>query len=58
MPDMSGICFEHDLRKARGAYHTITGQVKRINEYQNSIVIQDDTTLYFYQLHNIDISNS
>ena len=56
MPEISVTFFEPDLRKAGGAYRTITGRVKKIDNYEKSIVFQDDTIIHFNQLHNIDCS--
>lgn len=56
MPEVTVTFFETDLRKSGGAYRTVTGCVKKIDEYQKMIIFQDDTTVYFHQLHKIDIS--
>ena len=56
MPEVTVTFFETDLRKSGGAYHTVTGCVKKIDEYQKMIIFQDDTTVHFHQLHKIDIS--
>lgn len=57
MPEISVTFFEPDFRKAGGAYRTITGRAKKIDEYQKAIIFQDDTILYFHRLHNIVISD-
>lgn len=56
MPEITVIFFEADLRKSGGAYRTVTGRVKKIDEYQKMIVFQDDMTVRFHQLQKIDIT--
>lgn len=55
-PEISVTFFEPDLRKAGGTYRTITGKARKIDTYEKAIVFQDDTIVYFSQLHNIDCS--
>lgn len=56
MPEISVTFFEPDLRKSGGAYRTITGRVKKIDEYEKGIIFQGGTVVYFSQLFNIDCS--
>jgi hypothetical protein len=49
--------FEPDLRKAGGAYRTVTGRVKKIDEYQKAIIFEDETSVFFHQIQNIDNSD-
>lgn len=53
MPEVTVTFFEPDLRKAGGAYRTITGRVKKIDEYNKSLIFQDETPVQFWQLHDI-----
>ena len=54
MPEVTVTFFEPDLRKSGGAYRTITGRVKKIDDYEKSIVFQDGTTVKFSRLYSID----
>ena len=56
MPEIFVTFFEPDLRKSGGAYRTITGRVKKIDDYEKAIIFQDGTAVYFSQLQNIDCS--
>ena len=40
-PEVSITCFEPDKRKVGGAYVTITGTVKRIDEYEHLVIMTD-----------------
>ena len=53
MPEVTVTFFEPDLRKSGGAYRTITGQVKKIDEYNKALIFQDETAVQFWQLHDI-----
>ena len=53
MPEVTVTFFEPDLHKAGGAYRTITGRVKKIDEYNKALIFQDETAVQFWQLHDI-----
>ena len=53
MPEVTVTFFEPDLRKIGGAYRTITGRVKKIDEYNKTLIFQDETAVQFWQLHDI-----
>lgn len=53
MPEATVTFFEPDLRKSGGAYRTITGRVKKIDEYNKALIFQDETAVQFWQLHDI-----
>lgn len=53
MPEVTVTFFEPDLRKTGGAYRTITGRVKKIDEYNKALIFQDETAVQFWQLHDI-----
>ena len=53
LPEVTVTFFEPDLRKAGGAYRTITGRVKKIDEYNKALILQDETAVPFWQLHDI-----
>lgn len=54
MPEVTVTFFEPDLRKTGGAYRTITGRVKKIDEYNRALIFQDDSVIHFWQLHQIE----
>ena len=56
MPEVTVTFFEPDLRKTGGAYRTITGRVKKIDEYNKALIFQDETAVQFWQLHDIVFS--
>lgn len=53
-PEVSITYFQSDKRKAGGAYITATGFVKKIDEYQRSVVMQDDTKIPIDDIFEID----
>lgn len=53
-PEVRVTYFEPDLRKAGGAYQTITGRVKKIDDYDKTIIFEDGSAIGFWQLHDID----
>lgn len=54
LPEVTVTFFEPDLRKSGGAYRTITRRVKKIDEYNQAIIFQDDSVIHFWQLHQIE----
>ena len=44
-PEVSVTCFVADKKKAGGSYQTISGVVKRIDEYEKRLILQDGTKL-------------
>lgn len=54
IPEVTVTFFEPDLRKAGGAYRTVTGRVKKIDEYNKALIFQDDSVIRFWQLHQIE----
>jgi hypothetical protein len=57
IPEVTVTFFEPDLRKAGGAYRTVTGRVKKIDAYQKAIIFEDETSVFFHQIQNIDNSD-
>ena len=37
--------FVPDQRKAGGSYHTISGQIKKIDDYQKQVILMDKTRI-------------
>ena len=56
MPETTVTFFEPDLRKAGGAYRTITERVKKIDEYEKVIILQDETRIAFARILSIENS--
>ena len=54
LPEVTVTFFEPDLRKTGGAYRTINGRVKKIDEYNRALIFQDDSVIHFWQLHQIE----
>ena len=52
-PEVTVTFFDPDLRKAGGAYRTVTGRVKKIDAYNKALIFQDETAVQFWQLHDI-----
>lgn len=56
LPEVTVTFFEPDLRKAGGAYRTITERVKKIDEYEKVIILQDETRIAFARILSIENS--
>lgn len=46
--------FVPDLRKSGGAYVTVTGSVKKIDEYEHKILLKDGTEIPMEQIKEIE----
>lgn len=53
MPEVSFTFFEPDERKDGGAYVTVTGRVKKIEEYEQRVVLLDGTVIPIMQIIDI-----
>lgn len=53
-PCVTAVYFKPDGRKQRGSYETITGRLKRIDDYERQLVMADGKTIPFG--HIIDLS--
>ena len=53
-PEVTFTYFEPDERKQGGAYRTITGKVKKIDEYEHRILLDDGTVLIMEHLFAIE----
>lgn len=52
-PEVSITCFEPDKRKAGGAYVTVTGTVKRIDEYEHLVIMTDGKKINIDEIYNL-----
>ena len=52
-PEVSITYFEPDKRKAGGAYITVTGTVKRIDEYEHLVIMTDGKKVNIDDIYNL-----
>ena len=52
-PEVSITCFEPDKRKAGGAYITVTGTVKRIDEHEHLVIMTDGKKINIDDIYNL-----
>lgn len=53
-PEIIFTYFQPDEKKSGGAYLTVTGKVKKINEYEHRIIMEDGTVLPIENLFSIE----
>lgn len=53
-PEITFTYFKPDEKKSGGAYLTVTGKVKKINEYGHKIIMEDGTVLPVENLFSIE----
>lgn len=53
-PEIIFTYFKPDEKKSGGAYLTVTGKVKKINEYGHKIIMEDGTVLPIENLFSIE----
>ncbi len=46
--------FEPDKKKSGGAYRSVTGTAKEINEFERIMVLVDETKIPIYQIYEIE----
>ena len=46
-------CFRADSRKAGGAYHTITGKVKKLDEHEKNLLLADGRVIPLEQIFDV-----
>lgn len=54
-PLVSFLCFQEDARKEGGAYKTVTGNVKKLDEVQKAVIFTDGTVIGIEQIYDIQI---
>ena len=52
-PEITVTYFVHDDRKSGGAYVTITGKLKRIDEYNSCLILVDGAVIPLYNIREI-----
>ena len=53
-PEVTFTCFKPDERKAGGAYIEVTGTVKKVDDFERLIVMQDGTKIPMDDILNIE----
>ena len=53
-PEVTITCFEPDKKKDGGAYISITGTVKRIDEYERIVLMSDDKKIRIDEIYAIE----
>ena len=52
--DITFLYFELDKKKSGGAYRSVTGQVKEIDEYERIVKLEDGTKIPIQQIYGIE----
>ena len=52
-PEVTITYFEPDKKKSGGAYVSITGVVKRIDEYEHLVIMTDGKKIYIEDIYNL-----
>lgn len=55
-PEITLTCFEPDSRKSGGAYLTVTGKIRRVDEVNRQIILTDRTVIAMDSICEIDCS--
>ena len=53
-PEVTIIYFEPDKKKSGGAYVSVTGTVKRIDEYEHFVLMTDGKKIYIDSIYDIE----
>lgn len=53
-PTVTFTFFEPDERKSGGAYVTVTGSVKKIEEYENKIVLEEGAAIFIDDIYAVE----
>ena len=53
-PEVAVTYFVPDERKAGGAYVTVTGRVKKVDDYQRLLILTDGTKIPLDEIHDIE----
>lgn len=54
-PRVRLIYFQADSRKAGGAYRTITGRVKKLDEHEKNLLLEDGSIIPLKQIFDIEL---
>ena len=53
-PEVTLTCFEPDEKKSGGAYRSVTGYVRRIDETGQTVIFTDGRSIPFGKIHSIE----
>ena len=53
-PTVTFTFFEPDERKSGGAYVTVTGSVKKIEEYENKIILEEGASIFIDDIYAVE----
>ncbi len=53
-PEVTFLCFEPDEKKPGGAYRSITGRVRRIDEAGQCVLLADGRSIPFGRIHGME----
>lgn len=53
-PEVTFTCFEPDEKKAGGAYISVTGRVRRIDEAERKVILTDGRVLPFDRIYGLE----
>lgn len=53
-PEVTITYFEPDLKKSGGAYLSVTGHVRKVDEYSRTVSLEDGTSVLIDQIFGID----
>ena len=53
-PEVTITYFEPDLKKSGGAYLSVTGYVRKVDEYSRTVSLEDGTSVLIDQIFGID----
>ena len=56
-PEISVPFFRQDARKAGGAYVTVTGRIRKIDQYEKNLVMEDGTKISMKEVAELYIVN-
>lgn len=56
-PEISVTFFRQDARKAGGAYVTVTGRIRKIDQYEKNLVMEDGTKISMKEVAELYIVN-
>ena len=54
-PRVRLICFQADSRKAGGAYRTVTVRVKKLDEHEKNLLLEDGSIIPLEQIFDIEL---
>lgn len=55
-PEVTITYFEPDLKKSGGAYLSVTGHIRKVDEYSHTVSLEDGITVLIDQIFGIDSS--